>query len=156
MKSERLERRAEKKRLDGMLKQLKNDADAFFSDMAPINRPCATCHGSGFTIVHHKPCRTCKGTGVKPLAARTKKNIELVIDALRRLTPPQCPEATTSEIHRAIRDASDLTISGVGRVLVYLQRDGLVAKRRMGPEVLWSIRSMPSEPFASTKKSGGK
>lgn len=155
--------RSEKKRLAGMLDQLKKDADALFSDMLTVSRPCSTCRGAKVSPKRRTPCRTCHGTGIKPLSKRARKNIDLVLKALHSLTPAGCKEASTKEIFRALcpspalgEDRGEgLTLSGLGRVLVYLERDGLVSKRRMGPEALWSIRSLPSVLCASTKKSGG-
>ncbi len=129
-------------------------------DSPPIARPCSSCHGRKVSKKRGTPCRTCGGTGVKPIDPQRAYEIEMVMMALRVLTPPACPEASTKEISNHIRKvmAMSLSLDAVSRILVYLERDGLVIKRREGQEALWSIshvvRAVPSTHESPSPKKG--
>ncbi len=139
--------RSEKKRLMGMLDQLKKDASALFLDESTVSRPCSTCHGAKVSLKRGTPCRTCQGTGIKPISKQRAFEIKMVLLALRVLTPSSCREASTKEVFNHIRTvmAMSMTLDTISRILVYLERDNLVTKRREGSEALWSL----------TKKSRG-
>jgi predicted transcriptional regulator len=110
---------------------------------AVLSRPCTRCHGKKVTGKKSWPCKQCHGTGINPVSEKSQRGIEIVLKALRELTPSGCPEASTKEIFRYLRSVmmtgADLTLDSIIRILVYLKRDGLVDKHREGIEALWSL-----------------
>jgi hypothetical protein len=104
-------------------------------------RKCTRCHGAKVTGKKRWTCKLCGGTGVQSIPKQRQFEIETVLMALRVLTPRSCPEASTKEVSNHIRKvmAMSMTLDAVSRIFVYLERDGLVSKRREGHEALWSL-----------------
>lgn len=125
-----------------MVNRLKHDGPAIHREESLIpSRQCTRCHGKKVTGKKKVICSLCHGTGVQPISEDRQIEIKAILKALRGLTPPSCPEASTKEIFRYIRAvmAMPITLESISRILVYLERDGVVSKRREGPEALWSI-----------------